>query len=288
VARRVELSAVSTRIEHMHEAAELDLRSVICAVGDLDIDQSADVLVDQIRALEELKSAAAAAQARVTAAFVACQRAVQAATGVKTERVGRGIAAQVALAKRCSPALAQRYVGWATILTRELPATYAALRAGTITEWRAMVVARETAWLSREDRATADRQIGPRLEELGDRAVESAVKKIAYRLDPQGYVDRIRGADRDRRVSLRPAPDTMSRLTGFLPVAQGVAAYAALSREADSRVPAGDVRSRGQIMADTLVERVTGQAHADDVPVEINLVMTDQTLLAPAATSRQT
>jgi 5-methylcytosine-specific restriction endonuclease McrA len=33
-------------------------------------------------------------------------------------------------------------------------------------------------------------------------------------------------------------------------------------------------------MADTLVERVTGQARAEDVPVEVHLVMTDRTALA--------
>ena len=71
----------------------------------------------------------------------------------------------------------------------------------------------------------------------------------------------------------------MSRLTGFLPVAQGVAAYAALGREADRLRAAGDPRSRDQIMADTLYERVTGQAVAAGVPVEVHLVMTDTTLL---------
>ena len=43
---------------------------------------------------------------------------------------------------------------------------------------------------------------------------------------------------------------------------------------------------RGQIMADTLVERVTGQATADAVPVEVELVMTDATLLAGARRAR--
>lgn len=98
-------------------------------------------------------------------------------------------------------------------------------------------------------------------------------------MDPAGYVARIRGADKDRYVGLRPAPDTMCRLTGFLSVAQGVADFAALKQEADSRVADGDGPSRGQIMADTMVERLTGQACASDVPVEVNLVMTDQALL---------
>jgi hypothetical protein len=237
--------------------------------------------IDRIRLLEELKSAAAAAQAQETADFVASQREQQATVGMPADRIGRGIAAQVGLAKRMSPFHAQRYVGWASILTTELSATFRALRDGRVSEWRAMIVARETAWLSRADRAAVDAELAPRLETLGDRRVEAEARKIAYRLDPEGYLGRIRGASNDRRVTLRPAPDTMSTLTGLLPVAQGVAAYAALTRAADSLLSAGDPRSRGQIMADTLVERVTGQARAGDVPVEINLVMTDQSLLAP-------
>ena len=50
------------------------------------------------------------------------------------------------------------------------------------------------------------------------------------------------------------------------------------SRQPTTARAGGDPRGRGQVMADTLVERVTGQATADAVPVEINLVMTDHTL----------
>jgi hypothetical protein len=58
-----------------------------------------------------------------------------------------------------------------------------------------------------------------------------------------------------------------------------VAAYAALVRAADAARAAGDPRSRGQVMADTLVERLTGQATAAAVPVEVDVVITDRTLL---------
>lgn len=75
----------------------------------------------------------------------------------------------------------------------------------------------------------------------------------------------------------------MTYLTGFLPVAQGVACHAALTREADRLKATGDTRSRGQIMADTLVARITGQTTATGTPVEIELVMTDRTLLAGSA-----
>lgn len=77
------------------------------------------------------------------------------------------------MARRESPFRAQRYAGWCTILTGELPATFAALQAGATTEWRAMLVARETAWLSRHDRAAVDAKVGPRLARLGDRQAEA-------------------------------------------------------------------------------------------------------------------
>jgi hypothetical protein len=149
---------------------------------------------------------------------------------------------------------------------------------GRTTEFRAMLVARETGWVSQEHRAQIDEEIAPRLGQLGDRRVEGETRAMAQRLDPAGAADRARNAESERHVSLRPAPDTMTRLSALLPVAQGVAAYAALHGAAESARAAGDERSRGQVMADTLVERITGQTHAGQVPTTINLVMHPDTL----------
>jgi hypothetical protein len=240
-------------------------------------------LVGQLRALEELKSAAAAAQARVAARFAAAQRAAQRAAGTPAGQVGSGIGAQIALARRDSPARGSRHLGLAEALVHELPHTLAALEAGQISEWRATLVTRETACLSVEHRLRVDAELAARpggLEAMGDKTLAAEARRVAYRLDPHAVTNRAQQAESARRVSLRPAPDTMSVLSGLLPVAQGVAAYTALSRHADSMRAAGDPRSRGQVMADTLVERVTGQAHAGQVPVEVHLVMTDRTLLA--------
>lgn len=68
----------------------------------------------------------------------------------------------------------------------------------------------------------------------------------------------------------------MTYVTALLPVALGVGVYAALKRAADSTL---DDRSRGQVMADTLVERVTGRPAGQAEPVALNLVVSDQTLL---------
>jgi hypothetical protein len=54
----------------------------------------------------------------------------------------------------------------------------------------------------------------------------------------------------------------MTWLTALVPVKDGVAMYAALTRSADCARAAGDPRSKGQVMADTLVESVVSAAAA--------------------------
>ncbi|MCC3301330.1 HNH endonuclease [Arthrobacter sp. zg-Y895] len=240
-------------------------------------------LIDQLRALEELKGAAAAAQARISAAFDASQRSKQEHAGLRKEDLGRGVASQIALARRESANKGGRLLGLAKVLTSEMPYTMQALSLGKISEWRATLLVRETACLSLEDRRLVDEEVAGDtglLETLGDRQIIARAKAAAYRLDPRAAVNRAAKAASERFVSCRPAPDTMTYLTGLLPVAQGVGVYAALSHEADRLRAAGDARGRGQIMADTLVERVTGQGDAGSLKVEIQLVMTDRTLLA--------
>ncbi|MCI0141363.1 HNH endonuclease [Arthrobacter bambusae] len=238
-------------------------------------------LIDQLRALEDLKSAAAAAQARIAVAFDAVQRSADAAAGVPAEERGRGVAAQVALARRESPAKGSRLLGLAKALVTEMPRTLAALDTGQLNEWRATLLVKETACLSAEDRCAVDEELAAdtgTFDGAGDKAILAAARAAAYRRDPRTVTERASHAATERHVSLRPAPDTMTYLTALLPVAHGVAVHAALSRHADTLRNAGeDTRTRGQIMADTLVERTTGTP-AGISGVEIQLVMTDRTL----------
>jgi len=246
-----------------------------------------DQRIEAIRALETLKSQACALQAELAVALDASVRAHHAGLRLPTAQHGRGVAAQVALARRESPARGARLLGVAKVLTGELPHTLAALHAGALSEWRATLIARETACVSAADRTTIDEALcRPRadgtylIDGWGERRLVAETQRRVYALDPEGVVNRRRRAEAERHVSLRPAPDTMSQLTGLLPAAQGIAVWATLTRVADSLTSQGDGRSRGQIMADILVERITGQAAADAVPVAVNLVVSDQTLLA--------
>ncbi|MGR0160821.1 DUF222 domain-containing protein [Paenarthrobacter nitroguajacolicus] len=251
-------------------------------------------LIEQLRVLEEMKSAITALQARVVVAFDLAQRAEQAEAGVPASEHGQGVAAQVALARRESPNRGSRLLGFAKALVLEMPRTLAALRSGQLNEWRATLLVKETACLSVEDRCAVDEELAPdagTFEGKGDRAIVAVAKAAAYRRDPRSVAGRAARAASERTVSLRPAPDTMTYLTALLPVAQGVAVYAALTRAADSARAIGGgvfggnvesngdvvVRSRGQVMADTLVERITGTPGGVS-GINLDLVMTDRTL----------
>jgi hypothetical protein len=61
-------------------------------------------LIEQLRELEDLKSAAAALQARIAVAFDAALRRAQRAAGIPAAGLGAGVGAQIALARRESPA----------------------------------------------------------------------------------------------------------------------------------------------------------------------------------------
>jgi Domain of unknown function (DUF222)/HNH endonuclease len=251
------------------------------ATFDSAADQTA--LIERIAELERIKSAAAAGQARAAAALDAARREAEAAAGVPAAQRGRGVACEIALARRDAPSRGSRHLGFAKALVHEMPHTLAALESGTLSEWRATLIVRESACLDVEDRRTLDAELcgdPARLNGMGDARVSATARAIAYRLDPHAVVDRAAKAENERTVTIRPAPDTMTYLTALLPVAQGVSVYAALRRVADARC---DGRSRGQVMADTLVERVTGRDITVPTPIAVNLVLSDETLLGGAS-----
>jgi hypothetical protein len=156
------------------------------------------------------------------------------------------------------------------------------LTTGQLSEYVASLVVSETRHLPAPVRRQVDQQmVTAGIAGMGPRRAAACARRLAYQADPHGYLQRGRRERRHRRVGLRPAPDTMAVLTGYLPVEQGVACLAALRRHTDRVKADGDPRSRDQIMADTLVARVTGQAAAADVNIELHLLMPLSSLLNP-------
>ncbi|MER7604801.1 DUF222 domain-containing protein [Nocardioides sp. NPDC127503] len=243
-------------------------------------------LVDWIARLEEVKCTAEAVQAEAAVRLEEAVRARQVEAGVPARKLGEGVASQIALARRVSPERGAKLLGLAKILIGEMPHTFALMKAGLFSQWQATILARETACLSLEDRRVIDHELcAPGLSDqpakavsMGLRQLENAAKKLAITLDQASVVARAANAEKDRRVSLRPAPDTMTWLGALLPVKDGVAVFAALDQAAKTAAAAGDERTRGQVMADTLVDRVTGRAQGAKPRIEVKIVMTADSL----------
>ncbi|NYI75794.1 HNH endonuclease [Nocardioides panzhihuensis] len=245
-------------------------------------------LVDWISRLEEVKCIAEAVQAEAAVRLEEATRARQAEAGVPFRKLGEGVASQVALARRVSPAKGAKLLGLAKILVAEMPHTFALMKAGLFSQWQATILARETACLSMENRRVVDYRLCaldpdgelPAAVTMGLRQLENAAKKLAITLDQESVVARAANAEKDRRVSVRPAPDTMTWLGALLPVKDGVAVYAALDQAVKAAQAAGDERTTGQVMADTLVDRVTGRTTDGSAKprVEVKIVMTADAL----------
>lgn len=271
---------------------EVQVRSVVSSLADLNPEGLTEAdRVSAVSALEALKGAAAAAQARLTAAAV-----------VDRETLGedsRSVRADLALARRCSPTLADQHVGVAKALAGEMPETMAALTRGEISERRAVIMVRETACLSLEHRAEVDKRLAPRLGVLGDKALAGAARRAGAELDAESLAERNRRAVASRRMSVRPAADGMAWLSILGPMKDVIGAHVALTAEESRRhqidpdLPAdeweaaaaaarADTRGKGAWLADRALELLSGRAKGQPQPVEVNLVMTDQVLL-PAA-----
>lgn len=247
------------------------------------VDPDADeaVLLGRIAELERVKAAAAAEQARAAAVLEARRIDAARAGGPRVSRAALG--SEIGLARRESPHRGERLMAMARILVADMPCTLAALEAGVLSEHRAELITKEAACLSALDRQLLDVELcadpAP-LAGLGNTEVSAEAARIVYELDQQTVLDKMTRARAARHVRFRVARDGMMSMTVLLPAAHGQLVRQTLAREAASVVAAGSGRGRAQVMADVVVERVTGRNPVESpVPVTVNLVLSDQTLL---------
>ena len=238
--------------------------------------------IDRIAVCERLQASLEAVKAVEMVAFAQSQSTEQMRLGVHPSKIGSGIADQIALACKVSPSEGSRRLHMARDLVFDMSHTLDLLATGEISGWTTRLIVGQLSHLDRATRSRLDAELaGKDLGSMGARQAETTAKRLACEADPVAATERARKARKDRRVTLRPAPDTMSLLTGLLPVEQGVACLAALDAAAKTAKAAGDTRSKGQIMADTLVARLTGQERAEDTGFDVGVIMPLGTLLDP-------
>lgn len=258
------------------ECSELAAWRERLATADLPDQEAA--LIDLLRELEDLKSTSAAIQARAAVRFKALRVQAEADAGVPATKRGVGIGAEVALARRESPYRGGRLLGLAHALVHELPHTLDNLAKGVVNEWRATLVARETACLEITERLTIDEWLATHLAQnpgVGDARLVGELRRQVIAADQHAFLRRMMKAAESRSVTIRALPDGMVRISATLPVREGVAAYAAVKKAADQ---APTLSGRGAAMADIVVERLTGRPADDPAPVALTVVITDQSL----------
>ncbi|MFC7360799.1 HNH endonuclease [Nocardioides astragali] len=237
--------------------------------------------LDQLEALERIKAAAAAAQVTVVATFAdAADIEAVPAGGRRTPPRAISIGAEVALATLASPYAGEQRVLLSRRLRDDLPLTLAALGRGELTEDRAFAIAREVAHLAPEQRRGVDEDVAPRLVGLGDVRLRQTVRRSCLTIAAEAETQRYRRARADRRVTTKRLDDGTGQVTATLPLEVLASVREALDAAAATARAEGDVRTAGQVRADTLAARITGVDPATDTPpVRVNLVIGIESLL---------
>ena len=238
-------------------------------------------VLDQLQALERIKSVVAAAQVVVTATFAdAAETEAVAVPGRRTPPRVMSIGAEVAHATLAGPYAGEQRVLLSRRLRDDLPLTLAALQRGELTEDRAFAIAREVAHLDPDQRRCVDHDLAPRLPGLGDLQIRQAVRRSCLSIAAEAETRRHRRARADRRVTSRHLDDGTGQLVATLPLEDLAAVRAALDAAVAKARTDGDDRTAGQVRADTLVGRITGLDPATEItPVRVNLVIGIESLL---------
>ncbi|NNG34690.1 HNH endonuclease [Nakamurella aerolata] len=223
--------------------------------------------IDRIQLMERLTAQLSGAIAAESLEFANAERQRQLAAGVRTRDLGRGTAEQLAYARRISPVAASRDLAVASSLRQRFPRVYGRLRSGAVSWRQCQIVVTQTSHLEDGLAALADVGFSEALPGWNLRQTERGVRQAVYELDPQGATDRRGRAEADRRVTIRPMPDTMTMVSALLPVADGVATHARLAAAAEQARAAGDTRTKDQLMADLFVQSVGNASPADAEPV---------------------
>ncbi|WP_426936607.1 DUF222 domain-containing protein [Brevibacterium sp. LE-L] len=244
-------------------------------------DTEAETLA-RITALEELRSAVVAAQSNEAVAFEALRIGRDRLNRVPAIDCGKRAGDEVGLAKKVSPGSGRKFLSTARTIVIGMPNTFKALAKGEISEDKARIMVDETAVLADADRRKVDTRMKRSLEPTGLRSLRAEVRALSAEMDAEAAAKRAAKAATNRRVNLTVIDDGMARISAILPLPQAVAAYESLRAGAESITVAADAggRNRQQVLADTFVERLSGQSSATAVPSEIHLLVEAESLLS--------
>ena len=257
------------------------------AQGSPDLERlSSEGAITLLAELRELAGAMAAIEAR---ALVRLETAIMddSLERGETPRQARKIArAEASFALKRSTSAAGQSMASCRRLVASMPGMLAALAHGRAVPAAGHQVGRAMSPATPEQRRQVDQILTTHLAHLedcspGEWADEAA--RVLHALDPEGAAARHREARRERGVTVRRGRHGMATLTAHLPGLDAARIRKTLSVSAERTRAGGDRRGHQQIMADLLVDVLLDRGEGGDLAtVDIGVILTDRSLLAPA------
>jgi hypothetical protein len=269
------LSVVGVSFTHMIED---QVREAIGGMPAVDT----RTLAQQVDDIAELDHVIAMAQAELAArsvGFVEARRRADRARGASEVEAGRGATTELALARRVSTWTVDHHLGFATMLVEDFPQLLAACRDGLVSQPAAKNIVTACEPLTPEQRRDIDAELTAlAMEQTPGQVKKTAMRKVAA-TDPEAAANKAAVARAKPRVQAIMNGDGTGTLTAVLPAEQAMAAWQALDHTARGIRADGDDRSIQQIMSDLLVERVTGQTKAENLSLEVGVVISASSIL---------
>lgn len=257
------------------------LRSIASALQHTNLPTSKFEKVESVAVLEGLKSSACALQVRAVCNYDDSVVASRAAAGKRKQNPDYGVGPEIAFARHRSPRSGLQYLNFCHILIDDLVFTLDALRRGLVTEDEAMIVVKETQWLTNEQRGEIDIRLfseGHQCFGLGGKKLAAMIREWALAYGSDKEHDLEERAAKERYISIFPIDRHRMKITGIMPTEYGVAVAQVLERLVAQAKGSGDERSRQHLAVDSLLERLTGYENPAAIPIQLGLVMTDRTL----------
>jgi len=251
-------------------APEDVLAAVACA--DFGVVEPIDVTgvkrIDAIQALERSIRAAQAEIATQSVALLAERR--EAARGMHDPFLS--VAAEVAMAWGMSPSSGVGFVNYATGLSL-MPHVREAFSTGVVSEATARAIVRECDTLDPDTTGQVDVAIAPDLPGLTPRKAADLTRQLVVTMDLSAAAEREERERAEQHITHHPSADGVGCLVVRGPAEQMLGIHRSLQKHADTLRAKGDPRDRGQIMVNSLFERVTGQVVLDGPDVHLDILM---------------
>jgi len=214
-------------------------------------------------------------------AYVEQRRATDKTTRTRTgaAMAGRGAPVEIAMARGVSRATVDYQLVFARQLLDDHPTLLAACLDGQVGQSAAKHIVAAAEPLTPQQRRAVDGELAALAGELTPGEVRKAACRKVAATDPQAAEKRAAAARARKAVRAIMHGDGTGSLTALLPAEQAVAAWQTLDHEARCRRAEGDERAIDALMCDLLVERVTGQATASDLNLEVGIVIAASSLL---------